>query len=234
MTSYYIRTLLANFWSRTQQCVPAIRTDLSDQSSLFKGIRNNLNQIHDDALIGRLFDKKPEATIELVSKKDNGRFMIIDDDSGITDFLSNYIEFLGFRKPIVFNDPFEAIKNTHFLTEVSSILCDYNIPGLNGIQVLEKLKKNWQPAHFFMLTGDVNERINTWFNKAEGDGFLVKPFNEDMFKVMIDRVCGNCVSILNRVSITYSSDEISKAIGDWAAAKECGDMWNDITGNNAI
>ena len=64
------------------------------------------------------------------------------------------------------------------------VLCDWEMPELNGIQLLKKVKKNaaLQPIPFLMLTSiDDHERLQEAIEAGALD-YIVKPGTPDLFK----------------------------------------------------
>jgi DNA-binding response OmpR family regulator len=66
------------------------------------------------------------------------------------------------------------------------IVLDLNLPGLDGLEVLARLKKDHSPSRVIILTarGDVASRIKGL--KAGADDYLPKPFSMDELLVRID------------------------------------------------
>jgi DNA-binding response OmpR family regulator len=66
------------------------------------------------------------------------------------------------------------------------IVLDLNLPGLDGMQILSRLKKEQSPSRIIILTarGDVASRIKGL--KAGADDYLPKPFSMDELLVRID------------------------------------------------
>ncbi len=70
------------------------------------------------------------------------------------------------------------------------ILCDWEMPELNGIQPLKKIKKipTLQNIPFIMLTSMKDEK---YCQEAIDEGaldFIVKPANPDLFKEKLEKI----------------------------------------------
>ena len=99
--------------------------------------------------------------------------LIIDDDIQLTDLLN---EFLGSYKYNIkiFHSPDEGLE---FLarTEVEVIILDIMLPGMDGFQVLRKIRENLTtPVIMLTARGEVTDRIVGL--ELGADDYLPKPF----------------------------------------------------------
>jgi len=80
--------------------------------------------------------------------------LIIDDDENFRSLLADWLIFEGFQS-IVAADGFHGIQlaKKH---QPDLILCDLNMPVLDGFEVLKQLQNDIRtaPIHFFFLTSD--------------------------------------------------------------------------------
>lgn len=116
--------------------------------------------------------------------------LVVDDEPDIVDLFKR-----RFRKELKAGDyaMIFAASGEEALTklkegvqpEVMLILSDINMPGMNGLELLQNSKKTWPDLPVMMITayGDVDNRT-----KAEELGateFLTKPLNFDDLKSKI-------------------------------------------------
>lgn len=74
--------------------------------------------------------------------------------------------------------------------EIDLILCDWEMPELNGIQLLKKVKKKPSLKHipFVMLTSMQDEKLcQEALNEGAFD-YIIKPANPDLLKEKLERV----------------------------------------------
>ena len=74
--------------------------------------------------------------------------------------------------------------------EIELILCDWEMPELNGIQLLRKVKKNpsLQNIPFVMLTSlQDDEHCQEAISEGAHD-YIIKPGNPDLFKEKLEKI----------------------------------------------
>ncbi|HDL18389.1 MAG TPA: sigma-54-dependent Fis family transcriptional regulator [Bacteroidetes bacterium] len=111
--------------------------------------------------------------------------MIIDDEEDILDTLSDVVSKWGYL-PIVARDGEDALKKFNEVP-IDLILSDIRMPKMDGLSLLEKIKRLSPHTVIILLTGYPS--IDTAV-KAMKDGafdYLTKPINLDELKVKIDR-----------------------------------------------
>lgn len=103
-----------------------------------------------------------------------GPILVVDDDTELTDLLSQYLEPEGFVTVCV-NDGQQGIKkaiNQNF----AAIILDVMLPGLNGFEVLKAIREHKQtPVLMLTARGDDIDRIVGL--EIGADDYLPKPCN---------------------------------------------------------
>jgi len=62
---------------------------------------------------------------------------------------------------------------------------DYNMPGMNGLELIDKLKPNYPDAKMSLLTANVQDGIRTECDERRIK-FTDKPVNESCIKAMLE------------------------------------------------
>ena len=102
------------------------------------------------------------------------KILIIDDDTQLTELL---IEFLGSYKYeiIAIHDPKEGLTYLDKNTDINVIILDIMLPGMDGFQVLRKIRENLSiPVIMLTARGEVTDRIVGL--ELGADDYLPKPF----------------------------------------------------------
>jgi len=128
-----------------------------------------------------------------VAEKDNDRAIIIDDEESVCETLELFLSNMGFFEEIVIcQDGHEALKKltTH---DYSIILLDLSMPGIDGFEVVNKLKEEHKTDENFVqrviiVSGGLG--IDN-IEKAKSLGvkhFLAKPFDQKEFRGKVQKI----------------------------------------------
>ncbi len=116
------------------------------------------------------------------------RILIIDDEPDICASLERLLK--DIKELIVFTalDTVEA-RNMLASKNIDLVICDYRMPGVNGIEFLEGLSKEKPGIVTILLTGDIEtETAIQAINKTAISKFVVKPWDNNELKTMIQGV----------------------------------------------
>jgi YesN/AraC family two-component response regulator len=98
------------------------------------------------------------------------------------------------------------------------IICDLNLPGLNGFQICEILKKDLRTSHIpiIMLTASDNQDSYLKALESGADIFLTKPFN---LKVLAQSIKG---LLFNREKLRfyYTNNILNIEDGDFGVSEQ--------------
>ncbi|MEH7110727.1 MULTISPECIES: response regulator transcription factor [Bacillaceae] len=110
------------------------------------------------------------------------KILIVDDEIGICKLLKIYLEKESFIADINGNGRTGLIKalNQHY----DLIILDFLLPGINGYQVLTKLREI-KSTPVIIVSSQDDENVMTFFMKSGANEFVVKPFD---CKSMMDKV----------------------------------------------
>lgn len=113
------------------------------------------------------------------------KILIVDDNKYIRFALTSLLEDAGF-KPIAVGDGYKAIKEVK-TKKPALVILDMKLPGMDGIQILEELKKIDPNIIVIMLTafGDVKTAVQSI--KVGAYDYLTKPFDNDEMVLMIKK-----------------------------------------------
>jgi DNA-binding response OmpR family regulator len=127
--------------------------------------------------------------------------LLLEDDVVLSKEIKSYLTKLNFNCDLVYDGNF-VCKQLR-LKNYDLIILDINVPGINGIEVCEEIRKSNNFIPILMLTafGEIEDKINA-FNKG-ADDYLVKPFH---FEELIIRI----KSLLRRKEFPITASNIMK------------------------
>jgi len=115
----------------------------------------------------------------------NKKIVVIDDEPGICDILRKLLEREGY---VVMTSlvPQEGLK----LVEDESpgvVLLDIKMPGMDGVEVLSKIKEKNKDIAVIMITGYGNIETAMESMKLGAYDYITKPFDLDFIKNLVAR-----------------------------------------------
>lgn len=113
------------------------------------------------------------------------RFLIVEDEPEIANLVERRLRRMGYEHIEIANDGLEAynrcIKLLSRRKKIDAIISDWNMPRMNGLQLLERLRENafYERVPFMMLTAldqkhHVQQAIDLGVNQ-----YLMKPFRQE-------------------------------------------------------
>ena len=115
---------------------------------------------------------------------DKVQIIVVEDDQLVRDFAVHTIEYGINRKIVTFETGFNAWQ---FLqkrpNDADIILADANIPDMDGMELLKKVKEEYPEKKFVLTTS--NPDFEEIAHKMGADAFLSKPYDvNDLFTIV--------------------------------------------------
>lgn len=113
------------------------------------------------------------------------RILLVDDDKTILNVLSRSLEAKGYIVSVAItgNKACEMMAGQMF----HLVITDLNMPGINGLQVLQKSKTLYPESMAMILTGYGNLSSAVDALRLDADDYLIKPCDPDEFFFRIER-----------------------------------------------
>jgi len=111
--------------------------------------------------------------------------LLVDDEEGIRTVLSVTIADAGYKVMTAENgaQALEIMK----ANDIPLIVTDIKMPGMDGLELLQHIKKDWPESEVIMITGhgDMDIAIDS-LRLGAGD-FITKPFHDDALEISLQR-----------------------------------------------
>ena len=103
------------------------------------------------------------------------KLLIVDDEVEICDFLKMFFEDRSFDVEVAYNGADAIAKAAIFKPAV--MLLDIKIPGMDGLEVLKRIKKEFPAIRVLMVTAlETSEKINEAL-RLGADNYITKPLS---------------------------------------------------------
>ena len=114
------------------------------------------------------------------------KILIVEDDQTISKLIAASLSISGYESVPCFdgNEAVHMVRNEEF----DLILLDIMLPGLDGFQVMEKIRETGTPVIFLTAMGDVSDRVKGL--KSGAEDYIVKPFEPLELLARIEIVLG--------------------------------------------
>ncbi|ADI30699.1 GGDEF domain-containing response regulator [Methylotenera versatilis] len=138
----------------------------------------------------------------------NAHILIVDDQRTNVDLLEQMLEAEGYKHVSSTTNPF-AVVDLHNTNEYDLILLDLKMPGMDGFQVMEELRKNNSDIYvpILVITAQPSQKLEAF--EAGAKDFISKPFDLMEAKVRIYNML--------EVRLLYKQlEQYSRSMESWA------------------
>ena len=111
--------------------------------------------------------------IQLVQEAATFHVLVVDDDSGMLRNLCQLVELDGYRATGVESGE-EALQRIA-AEKVDIVVTELFMPGIDGWELLDQVKKEKPSIHVVVTTGNITEQAEKLLTSRKADGYLVKP-----------------------------------------------------------
>ena len=105
------------------------------------------------------------------------RLMVVDDELGICDFLRSFFARRGYDVRIACNGEEALQLADQFQPRI--VLLDVRLPGMSGVEVLERLHARHPTCKVIMITAVVDEALMQRALQLGASDYINKPFSLD-------------------------------------------------------
>jgi two-component system response regulator FixJ len=113
-----------------------------------------------------------------------GHVYVIDDDEAMRDSLNFLLDSSGFR--VTLFDNAQSFLDTLPGLSFGCVVSDIRMPGLDGIELLKRMKAQSSPFPILIMTGHGDVPLAVEAMKFGAVDFLEKPFEDDRLTTMIE------------------------------------------------
>ncbi len=118
-------------------------------------------------------------------------FLVVDDFSTMRRIVSGLLKELEYTKITEADDGSSALKILESgASNISFVLTDWNMPVMDGLTLLKKIRSTPALAHLpvLMITAEAKKENIVMAAQEGADGYIVKPFNATTLKEKIEKI----------------------------------------------
>ncbi len=113
------------------------------------------------------------------------KILLVDDEEDIRDVLGLFLEDMGYQ--IFSAENGEDALQIFRKENPPIILSDIKMPGMDGTELLQKIKQENREAEVIMITGHGDMDLAIMSLKYEAADFVTKPINDDILEIALNR-----------------------------------------------
>lgn len=139
------------------------------------------------------------------------KILLVDDEQDFVQTLSERIQMRQLDSKVAYSGE-EALQIVH--NEIPDVVVlDLRMPGIDGLEVLERLKKNYPNVQVIVLTGHGTDKDKKMSEKLGAYEYFQKP-------VSIDKLIGSIKNAYKSIESTMSAATYAQAGDQESARKE--------------
>ena len=110
---------------------------------------------------------------------------IVDDDDEVRDATKSFVRSLGYLTAS-FSSAEEYLSSDR-VDDTSCLITDLRMPGMNGVELQQRLIADGRKTKVIIVTGFPQERLRARALEAGAFGFLEKPFDHECLIECLER-----------------------------------------------
>jgi CheY-like chemotaxis protein len=107
------------------------------------------------------------------------RVLIVDDNIEVCKMIRQMLQDVGVHQNFIAKSGQDALKflnATDTTDQIDIILCDWNMPGMTGVEFLRQVRSVHPDLPFFMITGNADKNSVAEAAAHGVTGYITKPF----------------------------------------------------------
>jgi PAS domain S-box-containing protein len=117
-----------------------------------------------------------------------GRVLVVDDVDLVRDFAQKFLEMAGLTVLVAGSgqEALQILENT--AEPVDIMFTDYNMPGMNGIELMEQVGVRWPKIKFILASGYLDETTQSCIERCHAS-LISKPYIiHDAMKIILQKL----------------------------------------------
>jgi len=117
------------------------------------------------------------------------KILVVDDSVSVRQQVSLALIEAGFEVLEAVNG-IDGVDKINRHTDLAAVLCDINMPGMNGLDLLEKVRADGRNVDLpiLMLTTEGHPALISRAKQAGAKGWIMKPFKTELLVATVRRL----------------------------------------------
>ena len=117
--------------------------------------------------------------------------LIVDDSKAMRMIVRRTLRMAGYHYNLEeASGAVEALQKIQS-DQIDLVLCDWNMPDMTGLDLLERLRSLGQKVKFGFVTSETSQDMRATALAAGALFLITKPFNPDGFRAVLEPVIGS-------------------------------------------
>ena len=127
--------------------------------------------------------------VENIASWKDLKVLVVDDSKVARHIISDMLHEMGVTHIFEAEDGWKAMEFKHASFDLADIIiCDWNMPGMSGLEVLKLLRESSKDMPFLMVSTRRDPQSIIEAKTAGVDGYMSKPFSCDQLQTKIAAV----------------------------------------------
>lgn len=113
--------------------------------------------------------------------------LIVDDSASVRAQVAEVLGAAGYLV-VEAEDGLDALAKLAATQDVGLVVCDVNMPNLNGFDMIERMKADEKSIPVVMLTSEGQPALIARARKAGAKGWIVKPFKSELLVAAVRKL----------------------------------------------
>ena len=115
------------------------------------------------------------------------KILVVDDSATVRQQLNLTLTSAGYAVEEA-RDGKEGLDKISAAKDLSIVICDVNMPRMNGIEMLKNVKSQGLSVPVIMLTTEGQPALIRQAREEGAKGWMVKPFNPDLLLKAVEKL----------------------------------------------
>lgn len=114
--------------------------------------------------------------------------ILVDDDPDFLDLGAKLLERANPRLTVLSETEPERVLNRLKLRDISCVVSDYDMPGMNGLELLRKVREEFPRLPFILFTGKGSEDVASKAVNLDVTGYQQKEYGSEQFQMLANTI----------------------------------------------